>query len=126
MFIPEQHTGENTAEAIQAALEVWGLQEAHQVCLTSDSGSNVVNAATRLQITRLACFGHNLHLGITNALKDDYQLSRALGVRKKIVSSFSYKWKRKSELSKVQSEMKLPQHPLITVGNTMVLYSVTT
>ena len=123
MFMPEQHTGENIAEAIQATLEAWGLQEAHQVCLTSDSGSNVVNAAKRLQMTRLACFGHNLHLGVTNALKDDYRLSRTLGVCKKIVSSFSYSWKKKSELSKVQSEMKLPQHSLITVGITIYLFS---
>ena len=71
MFMPKQHTGENIAEAIQATLEAWGLQQAHQVCLTTDSGSNIINAAERLQMTRLACFGHNLHLGVTNALKDD-------------------------------------------------------
>ena len=115
MFMPEQHTGENIAEAIQATLEAWGLQETRQVCITTDSGSNIINAAERLQMTRLACFGHNLHLGVTNAMKDDSRLSRALGVCKKIVSSFSYSWKKKSELSKVQSEMKLPQHSLITV-----------
>ena len=39
MFMPEQHTGENITEAIQATLEAWRLQEAHQVCLTTDSGS---------------------------------------------------------------------------------------
>ena len=116
--MPEQHTGENISEAIQATMEAWGLQEAHQVCLTKDSGSNVIKATEKLQTTRLACFGYNLHLGVTNALKDDSQLSRALGVCKKIVSSFSYSWKKKSELSKVQSEMKLPQHSLIMVGNT--------
>ena len=48
MFMPQQHTGENIAEAIQAVLEAWALQETHQVCLTTDSGSNVVNAAERL------------------------------------------------------------------------------
>ena len=75
MFIPEQNTGENIAEAIQATLEAWDLQETHQVCITTDSGSNIINASERLQMTRLACFGHNLHLGITNALKEDSQLS---------------------------------------------------
>ena len=64
-------------------------------------------------MTRLVCFGHNLHLGVINALKDDSRLSRALGVCKKIVSSFSYSWKKKRELSKGQSEMKLLQHSLI-------------
>ena len=52
MFMPEQHTGENIAEAIQATLEAWGLQETHQVCLTTDSGSNVIKAAERLQMSR--------------------------------------------------------------------------
>ena len=66
MFMPEQHTGENIAEAIQATLEAWVLQETHQVCITTDSGSNIINAAERLQMTRSVCFGHNLHLGVTN------------------------------------------------------------
>ena len=86
--MPEQHTGENITEAVQVTLEAWGLPEAHQVCLTTDSGSNVISAAERLQMTRLACFGHNLHLSVTNALKDDPRLSRAVGVCKKIVSAF--------------------------------------
>ena len=43
MFMPEQHVGKNIAAAIQATLEVWCLQEAHRVCLTSDSGGNVAN-----------------------------------------------------------------------------------
>ena len=71
----EQHTSENIAEAIQATLETWGVQKAHEVCLTTDSGSNVIKATEKLQMTRLACFGHNLHLGVTNALKDDSWLS---------------------------------------------------
>ena len=96
MFMPEQHTGENIAETMQGTLEAWGLQETCQVCITTDSGSNIINAAERLQMTRLACFGHNLHLGVTNALKDDSRLSRVLGVCEKIVSSFSYSWKKKS------------------------------
>ena len=95
MFMSEQHTGENIAEAIQATLEAWGLQQAHQVCLTTDSGNNIINAAERLQMTRLACFGHNLHLGVTNALKDDSRLSRALSVCKKIVSSFRIAGRRR-------------------------------
>ena len=85
------------------------------MCLTTDSGSNVINAAERLQMTRLACFGHNLHLSVTNALKDDPRLSRAVGVCKKIALAFSSSCKKKSELSRVQTEMELPQHSLITI-----------
>ena len=82
MFMPEQHTGENIAEAIQATLEAWGFQET-QVCITTDSGSNIINAVKRLQMTRLAYFGNNLYLKATNALKDDSRLSQVLGVCKR-------------------------------------------
>ena len=50
MFMLEQHTGEKTAEANQATLEVWGLQETFQVRFTTDSGSNIINSATDDQI----------------------------------------------------------------------------
>jgi len=56
MFMPQQHTGENIAEAIQVVLEAWDLQETHQVCLATDSGSNVISAAERLQMARFPFF----------------------------------------------------------------------
>jgi len=62
MFMPQQHTGKNIAEASSST---GGLEH---TCLTTDSGSNVINAAERLQLTRLPYFAHNLH-GVTNALK---------------------------------------------------------
>lgn len=71
MFMPEDHTGENIAEAMQAALEAWDLPAERQVCITTDSGSNIISATQKLQWMRLSCFGHNLHLAITNALKED-------------------------------------------------------
>ena len=64
MFMPQDHTGENLSETMQSALESWGLEEGKQVCLTLDSGANIVNAALRLNWLRLSCFGHNLHLAI--------------------------------------------------------------
>ena len=38
-FIPEDHTGENLAEAMKSSLEAWELDESKQVCLTTDSGA---------------------------------------------------------------------------------------
>ena len=115
MFMPDDHTGENIAEAMQAALDEWGLPEERQVCITTDSGSNIISATQKLQWVRLSCFGHNLHLAITNALKDDRRIDRAQGVCKKIVASFSNSWKKR-DLTKVQEEKKLPKHSLITVS----------
>ena len=65
---PEDH---NLAEATRSSLEAWELDESKQVCLTTDSGVNIVNAASRLNCMKLSCFGHNLHLAITNSIKCD-------------------------------------------------------
>ena len=48
MLTSEQHTGENIAEAIQATLEAWGIQETHQVCFTTDSRINIINAVDQI------------------------------------------------------------------------------
>lgn len=48
-----------------------------------------------------------------NAMKDP-KISRAMGVCKKLVSSFSYSWKKKRDLEEVQKQLNLPQHSLKT------------
>ena len=115
-FLPEDHTGINLAEAMEAALSLWDLDAANQICLTTDNGSNIVSSAGILDWSRLSCFGHNLHLSVTKAIQDDSRCSRALGVCRKIVSSFSMSWKRKRELTKTQISLNLKQHSLIAVS----------
>ena len=92
--MPEDHTGENLTEAMKCSLEAWELDESKQVCLTTDSGANIVNAASRLDWMRLSCFGHNLHLAITNSIKCDDRCTRALGLARKIVSTFSMSFEK--------------------------------
>ena len=43
--LPENHTGINLAEAMEAALSLWDLDSTNQICLTTDNGSNIVSAA---------------------------------------------------------------------------------
>ncbi|XP_059922903.1 E3 SUMO-protein ligase ZBED1-like [Gadus macrocephalus] len=50
---------------------------------------------------------------LENAMKDP-RISRAIGVCKKLVSSFSYSWKKKRELQLVQKQLNLPEHSLKT------------
>ena len=88
MFMPADLNGETLAESL-------GLQESKQVCLTTDNGSNLVRAAHLLKWLHVPCFGHNLHLATTNAIKDD-SLSRAIGVTRKHITSFTHSWKKKS------------------------------
>lgn len=44
----------------------------------------------------------------------DPRIDRAVGICKKLVSSFSYSWRRKKELAQAQKELKLPEHALKT------------
>lgn len=48
-----------------------------------------------------------------NAMKDP-RIERAVVICKKLVSCFSYSWKRKKELAQAQKELKLPEHGLKT------------
>lgn len=52
-------------------------------------------------------------LSTENAVKDP-RAERATGVCKRIVGTFSYSWKKKRELLKMQRELKLPEHKLKT------------
>ena len=98
-FLPEDHTSGVLVDSPTTTFESWMLTAEKQVCLTTDSGSNVVKAARDLKWPRLSCFGHNLHLAITKSLDHDSRVSRALGLTRKIVSAFHCSWKRKRELS---------------------------
>lgn len=63
-YFPEDHTGENIATGLREFLQSWHLNEEKQVCVTTDSGANVVKALRLNDWTRLSCFGHRLHIAI--------------------------------------------------------------
>ena len=88
IFVPEDHTVENLATVLQKILESWTLLENCLVCETTDNGSNIVAAIQILKQNRLSCFSHNLHLAITNSMKDDDRVTRARGIAHKIVNAF--------------------------------------
>ncbi|XP_034076583.1 zinc finger BED domain-containing protein 4-like isoform X3 [Gymnodraco acuticeps] len=83
------------------------------ICMTTDSGANMVKALDLNAWTRLQCFGHRLHLAIEKSAKDP-RVDRTVSILKKMVSAFSFSWKKKRELARLQTEMKLPPHKLIT------------
>ncbi|XP_038155642.1 E3 SUMO-protein ligase ZBED1-like [Cyprinodon tularosa] len=116
-FFPEDHTGENIASGLKQFLQEWKLDEAKQVCVTTDSGANVVKAVALNKWTRLSCFGHNLHIAVERSMRDS-RIDRAVGVSKKIVSLFSHSWKRQRALKAAQEELGLPQHKLVTESPT--------
>lgn len=63
-YFPVDHTGEAIALGLSDALESWGLSEDKQVCITTDSGTNIVKATSLNNWTRLQCFGHRLHSAV--------------------------------------------------------------
>ncbi len=68
----------------------------------------------RLKWAWLPCFGHNLHLAVSNAMKGDNRITRTLAVSRKIVSTFTHSWKKKRALTEVQTALNLPLHSLKT------------
>lgn len=114
LYVPDDHTADVLADAMIETLETWGLDPVKQVCLTTDSGRNVVCATTRrLGWNHLSCFGHNLHLAVKNSIKEERRISRALGVCRKLVGTFSHSWKKKRELGEVLERLNLPNHSLV-------------
>lgn len=63
-YFPESHTGEIIALGLKDALASWSLKEEAMVCMTTDSGANVVSALRINNWKRLPCFGHRLHIAI--------------------------------------------------------------
>ncbi|KAL3991353.1 troponin I, fast skeletal muscle [Sarotherodon galilaeus] len=116
-YLPDDHTGEVTALGLSEALASWGLSEDKQVCITTDSGTNIVKTTSLNNWTRLQCFRHRLHSGIEKAGKDK-RVERAVAVCKRVVAAFSFSWKKKRELAAAQEELHLPQHKLVTESPT--------
>ncbi|XP_041654994.1 scavenger receptor cysteine-rich type 1 protein M130-like [Cheilinus undulatus] len=65
----DEHTSEIIANGLKEALSAWGLDEARLVCMTTDSGANMVRALQLNKWTRLPCFGHSLHIAIESSTR---------------------------------------------------------
>ncbi|KAK0132110.1 Zinc finger BED domain-containing protein 1 [Merluccius polli] len=66
-YFPEDHTGQEIARGLSEALESWGLNQDHLICVTTDNASNNILALELMnETTRLQCFGHRLHLAIAS------------------------------------------------------------
>lgn len=63
-FFPDDHKGEEIAQGLRDALESWHLSEDRLVCMTTDSGTNMIKALRLNVWPNLQCFGHKLHNAI--------------------------------------------------------------
>ncbi|XP_028408650.1 zinc finger BED domain-containing protein 1-like [Dendronephthya gigantea] len=101
-YVPEDHTAANIARSMNDTLQHWKLDENNQVVITTDNGANIKKACQQNKWVNIPCFGHNLHLAITNTLAKEPKLCRAMGVCKKVVSAFGTSWKRRRDLQAAQ------------------------
>lgn len=50
-------------------LEEWGINKKDMVCITTDDATDIIKAFEEFPDLWLACFGHNLNMAISKALK---------------------------------------------------------
>ncbi|XP_077403113.1 E3 SUMO-protein ligase ZBED1-like isoform X4 [Vanacampus margaritifer] len=110
-YFPDDHTGELLAAGLQEVLDSWGLPENKLVAITTDDGEDVKKAVEINKWAGLQCFGHKLHLAIEKGLSDE-RIQEAIGMCKKIVSTFSSSSKKRKDLAIVQNYLGLPNHVL--------------
>ncbi|KAJ4946777.1 hypothetical protein JOQ06_008823 [Pogonophryne albipinna] len=78
-YFPEDHTGEIIAQGLKDALNSLNLAEDRLICMTTDSGSNMIKALKDNAWPNFQCFGHRLHNAIENGVKDP-RIDRAIGL----------------------------------------------
>ena len=79
VYLPEDHTASNLAESLEETLRSWSLDVTRQTCITTDSASNIKRATEDLGWRHISCFGHNLNLAVSKALKDNRELEKKAG-----------------------------------------------
>lgn len=106
-FIPDDHTGENIAAAVNDCLLLWNLDLDRMVALTTDSASSMKLAVSTLNKSRVPCFGHILNNAVEHSLSTE-TVNDAFKACKSTAAVFSYSWKKKRDLIKAQAKLELP------------------
>ena len=89
----QDYIGVNILQALQSILESWVLPKNKLVYIATHKSSTAIEI---LKWNSFICFSHNLHLGITNFMKDidDVWITRAFSVVHKIINTFVQSWKK--------------------------------
>ena len=110
-YLCQDHNATNIKEVLTETLQLWKLDTAKLVGITTDSGSNVKLACELLYWRRLSCFGHNLNLAVGKGLNDT-RIERTLRICRGVVAAFSRSWKKRRYLATAQEQKNLPNHKL--------------
>ncbi|XP_067949497.1 E3 SUMO-protein ligase ZBED1-like [Watersipora subatra] len=112
-YLPVSHTADNISNFVGATLSEYNLYKEKVVSITTDSAANMNAACRELKLTRLGCFGHYLHNGMTKALNRYEQITNMITSVRKITSVFSYSFQFQRKLQHLQKELKLLENKLI-------------
>jgi len=93
-------------------LQEWKISKESLCGITTDNASNMKKAFAEFPCVWLTCFGHNLNLAISKALKIQ-RVESAVRACRHLIQGFSRSWKRKREFKKKQADLELPEHALI-------------
>ena len=75
--------------------------------ITTDSVSNVKLVCTRLNLTRLSYFGHNVNLALGKG-QNVGRVQHGLRVCRSAMAAFSHSWKKQRDLAVAQEQKRLP------------------
>lgn len=111
-FFPDDHSAQNIREFFENMLEEWAIKNTDLVSITTDNATNMIKAFEDFPELWLGCFGHNLNLAISKALKIQ-RVDTAVRACRHLVQSFSQSWKRSRALKEKQAALNMPQKALI-------------
>lgn len=110
--VEESHTSENLLSIMKNITDKWNItSKVH--CVITDSGANIKRAVRLSGWNHLACFAHLLNLVVTDAIKDDDELTVLIQQVKATVTYFHKSSKASDNLVLNQNRLNLPNHKLI-------------
>ncbi|XP_029571196.1 zinc finger BED domain-containing protein 1 [Salmo trutta] len=90
-------------------LEEWGINKKDLVCITTDNATNMIKAFEAFPDLWLGCFGHNLNLAISKALKNQ-RVDTAVKACRHLIQGFK---DPRRELREKLAALNMPQKALI-------------
>ncbi len=86
-YFPDDHKGEIIPQGLKDALSSWNLAEDRLVCMTTDSGTNMIKALQDNEWPNLQYFRHRLHNAIGKSLMAIHSSEIYFLVRKRPMNS---------------------------------------
>ena len=111
-FFPDNHSAQNIRDILENMLDEWNIRKENLVSVTTDNATNMVKAFTEFPDLWFGCFGHNLNLAISKALRMQ-RVDTAVKACRHLVQGFSRSWRRRRDLNDKLTAKKMTHKALI-------------